>query len=135
MAAKIVSGNAEKWIIEEIENESRTFDALKSLQGAAIPRKVFAGKVSGGKDWLLITTYVEGDGFDKISVTSSVAEKARRALQDIHNQGFLHGDVMPRNIIVKQSEDCVFVDLGRARRAENESQKEDEMAKLEVWLP
>lgn len=126
VAAKIVRGDAETWIIEEIENEGRAFKALKSLQGLVIPEVVFFGKVNCGKDWLLVTKFLEGLMIDEVPITEKIAANARSSLQAILDQGCVHGDEMPRNIFVTKSGGCIFIDLGRTKRVKDGSKKKDE---------
>ncbi|GAQ93423.1 hypothetical protein KFL_015150010 [Klebsormidium nitens] len=129
VAAKFVPGDDEDWV-REFDNEARSLDEMKVLQGTALPEKVYAGKVHNGKDRLLVTKLVEGQRLDEVAVTSQVANNARKVLGDIHNLGFSHGDVAPRNIIVKKSGQVVFVDLGRARKG-SEALFEQERKQLE----
>lgn len=134
VAAKIVSQGSKDWVQEEIENEARKLEVLRPLQGSVLPEKLFSGKVNGGKDWLLITRFVEGDRLNSVVVTEKVANNARAALKEIHKRGHIHGDVMPRNILVNGRGECVFIDLGQAKRVKTETDKEAEMRELEVWL-
>ncbi|GAQ83581.1 Protein kinase-like domain containing protein [Klebsormidium nitens] len=135
VAAKIVRGDAEDWIKEEIENEGRAFKALKTLQGSVIPEVIFFGKVNEGKDWLLVTKFVEGVMLDKVQISEEIAANARSASQAILDQGCIHGDVMPRNIFVTETGECVFIDLGRTKRVKDGSKMKDQsMRYLNVLL-
>jgi RIO-like serine/threonine protein kinase len=134
VAAKIVPGDADQWVQDEIENEVRKLESLRPLQGLVVPEKVFAGKVNSGRDRLSITKFVEGQHLDEAPRTQLVAANARRALKEIHNRGYIHGDVMPRNILVRKTGECVLLDLGQATNAKTEDEKEMEVGELEVWL-
>jgi serine/threonine protein kinase len=133
VAAKVAFGRDPEWI-QELENEAQVLDELQRLQGSTIPQKIYAGPVHGGKDRLLVTRLVEGKRLDKAIVTPAVVKSARKALSEIHNLGYTHGDIEPRNILVENGGQCIFVDLGRARRAKNESAFRRERAELEATL-
>ncbi len=132
VAAKIVPSDDPDWV-EEVENEAKRLDELQALQGDAIPTKIFAGQLHGGKERLLITNYVDGRRVDEVMVTTEVASNARKVLGLIHSAGYLHGDVNARNILAKKSGDVVFVDFGKAKKgSENAYQRERE--DLEIAL-
>lgn len=122
----MVFADEEAWVKEEIENERQSLEALRSLQGSIIAEKVFAAEINEGKDRLLVTTFVEGTQLDKAQMTEEVAANDRRALEEIHGKGYIHGDVVARKIIVQPSGKCVFVDLGRTRYAKSKKEKQTE---------
>lgn len=134
VAAKMVLADEDAWVRDEIENESRCLEALRSLQGSAIVEKLFASTINQGKDRLLVTKFVEGTRLDKAEITEDVAASARSALREMHKKGYIHGDVTSRNVIVQPSGKCVFVDLGRARLVKAESDKRTEMLELEAEI-
>jgi RIO-like serine/threonine protein kinase len=103
VAAKMVFAYGEAWVKEEIENERQSLEVLNSLQGCVIVEKVFAGKINEGEYRLLVTKFVEGTRLDKVQMTEEVAANARSALEEIHRTGYIHGDVVARNIIVQPS--------------------------------
>jgi tRNA A-37 threonylcarbamoyl transferase component Bud32 len=55
----------------------------------------------------------------------------KAALQRIHDAGFMHGDVAPRNFCRTESGDIFLVDLERCRRSENPSELDDEMNEVD----
>jgi tRNA A-37 threonylcarbamoyl transferase component Bud32 len=134
VAAKMVFADEEAWVKEEIENERQSLEALSSLQGSVIAEKVFAGKINEGKDRLLVTKFVEGTRLDNFQMREEVAANARSALEEIHGKGYIHGDVVARNIVVQPSGKCVFVDLGRTRHAKSRKEKQTEMLELEAAI-
>ncbi|GAQ84924.1 hypothetical protein KFL_002130010, partial [Klebsormidium nitens] len=71
---------------------------------------------------------------DTVRITEKTAKSAREALKAIHSAGFVHGDVVPRNILVKDDGTCVFVDLGKAKKGQKLREFEEEQAHLEYAL-
>ena len=59
---------------------------------------VFLG--SGANHWqMVVMDYVNGQTIDKASVAQSVAQTARAAVDALHGEGFVHGDLRGCNII------------------------------------
>ena len=66
--------------------------------------------------------YAPGSPMDKQRVTPALASAAMAALQQLHDQGFVHGDVALQNLLAYTSANgaahVMLVDLPKARSAQ-----------------
>ncbi len=85
----------------------------------------FYGRIKQGNLWCIVMEYIEGESLDKTIKNQGVLSEDQaityiqqigNALIEIHNQGILHRDVKPENIIKRQNQDeVVLIDFGIAR--------------------
>lgn len=118
---------------EIVQIFKREVDIIQALSGDAIPNLVQPMVFEEGR-YFYVVEYVEGAmSLTKVIQSSDVpvARKVKTisdtasALHTIHQQGFIHGDVKPENIIIEGHDWGVkFIDLGSARRIGSRDAKE-----------
>ncbi|KAF9579955.1 hypothetical protein BGW38_003580, partial [Lunasporangiospora selenospora] len=123
-------------VMEELKHEARVYQQLRSIQGRYIPRLRMAG-VADGMEMVLVTDHV-GTDVSQERLDARDQEKIRAALCAIHDQGVVHGDIQPHNILVKRNNGLddrfYFVDFGLSRTHTAKAQYRQENAVLESLL-
>jgi serine/threonine protein kinase len=116
---------------EDIANFLREARVLARLDHENLVRAFDAGD-DGKKRYYLVTEYVPGTDLRKLvrakgplsmAQAASIISQVARALQHAHDQGLIHRDVKPGNVLVTPEGRAKLSDLGLAgpRQAENES--------------
>lgn len=103
-----------------LTNERKVLAAIPPTPG--LPQLVFAD------DERIVTAYVPGPGLRELLDEGPLPEaRARRlggdlaaALSALHAAGFWHGDVKPENLRLNGEENLILLDLGLARRHEDQ---------------
>jgi hypothetical protein len=112
-----------------LEGEARAYAALQSLQGQVIP--TFYGFYEVWGILKLLALQPVGDAISEgENITQELRAKMRATVQQIHNAGYVHGDIARRNFCRKGS-NVVLVDLERCRRARSQSELFDEMDQVD----
>ena len=96
---------------------------LPALSGPHVPRFVAAGDLA--RTPYLITEWIEGENLESMLKRAALppAEVARigaaiaDAVHSLHQQGAIHLDLKPDNIIVKPNGEVVLIDFGLAHHA------------------
>lgn len=110
---------------EIVRNFKREAEILQSFSGNEVPDLVQSVVFEEGQYFYIVNYIEEGKTLDQVIQSSDipVAKKvktlcdAAEALHKMHQQGFIHGDVKPQNIIVGNNDRPVtFIDFGSARR-------------------
>jgi len=107
--------------LEQAENESRVSARLSHPGLRRVERviKKSAGIFSGANELWLVMDWVDGTSVDRspprtpldaVHVFHQVAE----ALAHMHDQGFVHADMKPNNIIVSEDGTAQVIDLGQS---------------------
>lgn len=128
----------------ELVQENAGYEALSSLQGTLLPRKLSFGMVSGWGALVLTLSRVAGRELD-FEVDGALFPEVRQALLEIHALGVLHGDIRCANILVVPSGNLlpsekmvsghvVFIDFGRCRLNVGEGVLAKEMERLDEML-
>jgi serine/threonine protein kinase len=120
----------------ELSQENAGYEALSSLQGTLLPRKLSFGMMSGWEALVLTLSRVPGRELD-LERDSALFSQVRQGLQEIHSLGVLHGDVRCANILVApcaNPQHVVFIDLGRCRMNAGEAALAKEMEHLNEML-
>jgi hypothetical protein len=117
--------------------EAAAYSRLECLQGQVIPQLLALGLLEGGGACFMATTIAPGSPMDKQRVTPALASAAMAALQQLHDQGFIHGDVALQNLLAYTSADgaayVMLVDLAKARSAQP-AECAAEMQRLQLRL-
>lgn len=91
---------------EAFDNELAMYKSLAALQGLAIPYLLQSGRIKFTDTVFLALSY-EGsiieDAFSRRQIPSSIKEGMANALQSLHRQGVLHGDVRLDNFVSSNS--------------------------------
>jgi serine/threonine-protein kinase PknK len=130
LALKLVSGAAEEQVRAEFALLSRIQqpNLARVLELLRLPDAVPALRLSRGS-LALVSEYVAGLPADRamqlpaanreahaLKLALRLLDRAARALQAIHAQGFVHGDVKPQNLIVPEgAAEPKLIDLGLSR--------------------
>ena len=97
--------------------EARCYLSLRQLWGSAIPALVFFGPVNRGR-YALATLYggasLAAGARARGKEREAVRKTARAALRALHEAGWLHGDVAPRNLVKHERGKVLLIDLGNA---------------------
>lgn len=107
--------------LEQAENEARVSAKLSHAGLRRVERviKKSAGIFSGAHELWLVMDWVDGTSVDRspprtdldaVHVFHQVAE----ALAHMHDQGFVHADMKPNNIIVSEEGAAQVIDLGQS---------------------
>jgi tRNA A-37 threonylcarbamoyl transferase component Bud32 len=93
--------------LDQILHKVDVYNQLQDLQGVIIPKLVFSGYDTG--IFILATLFIEGHD-EKLDIT-----RVQNALNLLKEKGVEHGDSAPNNIIIRDSDDSVWIiDLGIA---------------------
>ena len=112
-----------------LEGEARAYAALQSLQGDVIPK--FYGFYEMWGILKLIALQPVGDAISEDGdIIWELRVKMRAALRQIHNAGYVHGDIARRNFCCKGTK-VFLVDLERCRLAQRQSEQAHEMNQLD----
>jgi hypothetical protein len=145
---RLVNGNAVKSVpvssslLTEIQHEAMVYDTLKHLQGAELATMHFSGMVSKRRYGLVLDAvgFALSTGMLSAPQRRWFKQKARRALEVLHRNNWLHGDIRLCNFALKRSrsaiidptDDVVILDLGFSSRSSNADEKEQEILELEA---
>lgn len=103
------------------------YDLASSLNGTGVVRAVEL--VTEASGWYMVFEDFEGTSLDKLNLAGRItisdflnlAVKITYVLGQIHQQGIVHGDVNPTNILANRGTDSVkLIDLGSARVLDGE---------------
>jgi len=106
---------------EAIANFTREIQALSSLSHPKLVRALDGG--NDGKVWYLVTEYVPGADLRKVvrrngplgmEAAANIISQVAEGLQHAHQQGIVHRDVKPGNVLVTPEGDAKLSDLGLA---------------------
>lgn len=132
---KIMEGTKNREGAEELQNEAEIYTKLSDLCGDAIPNMIYSGRLENGNRPILAVSY-EGtsleDNYDMVSPITY--QKAKHALEKIHEKGVAHGDIALRNIVINDNGDVKLIDFGHAyklKRKEAQSIKVSELEQLQ----
>lgn len=96
----------------------RELETLKSIEGNGFPTLIDF-KVEESV-FILKLNFIKGKTLRESDLSYDYAPYLFRQmlmrLRELHNQGFLHRDISPQNILVDESEGIYFVDFGSAIR-------------------
>ena len=97
-----------------ITAEIETYMHLREHQGKLIPRFKYFGH-DFGSFWVFVTSY-EGVSLSKIveekgGLSQAIKTKVKVSLSELHRLGVLHGDVKLGNILLRNSQDVVWIDF------------------------
>jgi serine/threonine protein kinase len=91
-------------------------DAVQNIQSRYIP-KFLGYNISVNEYYITIyMNYIEGrtlDNIEKIKL-SNILPQLIYGLKDIFDQGYIHGDIKPENIIIGNDEQVYYIDFGFA---------------------
>ncbi|MBO7684650.1 MAG: SEL1-like repeat protein [Kiritimatiellae bacterium] len=90
-------------------------DALRFLQIAALPRFMGAGELGGAPYYVMEHLQPLPEPMPRADVPRFVNRLAK-AVQALHDAGYVHRDLKPRNILRRAGGDPVLIDLGLIKR-------------------
>jgi serine/threonine-protein kinase len=116
-------------------------DALRSLDVPGIPHLVASGVDETGAhflvmEWLAghtLPEIVRREGRPSVSRALEIGAGILERLAAMHECGWVHGDVQPRNVLVDEAE-VALVDLGLARRIGGVSRRSAEVYGTPAYL-
>eukprot|EP00878_Enallax_costatus_P013698 GHUV01014324.1.p1 GENE.GHUV01014324.1~~GHUV01014324.1.p1 ORF type:complete len:404 (+),score=129.86 GHUV01014324.1:935-2146(+) len=134
-AVKTADPYKQKQVVESMKHEFQMFkdERVVGLQGEILPVYVACGYWDEGNVSFTATTYL--DSCKKPGPATQAARPvAVKALQRLHGQGLLHGDIREDNVLLRQVSSkewqAFFVDLGMCCDATDNSQYEEEISSL-----
>jgi len=100
-----------------IENETAVLNALKDLppnEARYFPKLVESGPDFLATEWLQGRTLWDLSQSGQLGPAEAtrILGEARKAIEILHNRGFVHGDVKPNNIFVTDDGSVKLIDLG-----------------------
>ena len=114
---------------ESLETEASVYACLKDLQGHAIPTLHGFYEVWGILRLLALADVGQAVP-ESEEIKYTTRQKMREALQLLHDQGYIHGDIARRNFCRAKNGKVVLIDLENCRRlegSEDEKRAEYEM--------
>ena len=113
-----------------LKGETLAYAPLQPLQGQVIPILHSFYEVWGILHVLALQAV--GDAIPEDEQISAIFRKKMKAsLGQIHDAGYIHGDIARRNFCMTLSGDVFLVDLERCRRAANQSERDGEMTEVD----
>jgi hypothetical protein len=113
-----------------LKGETLAYAALQSLQGQVIP--ILHGFYEVWGILHILALQPVGDALPEDEQTNMILRnKMKASLRQIHNAGYIHGDIARRNFCMTLSGDVFLVDLERCRCAANQSELDDEMNEVD----
>ena len=118
-----------------VNNERDVFNSIPPHPNICRPFDYFIVKVISGDIPVLAFPYIDGKGLDE-AVSSFYCDKdgdvklfnvlsgGLAGLKHIHNNGYLHLDLKPQNIMVDKSGAGILIDLGGSRRENGDCPEE-----------
>ena len=114
-----------------LKDETLAYAALEPLQGQVIPILHGFYEVWGILHILALqpvgAAILEDEPIDVI-----LRKKMKASLRQVHDAGYIHGDIARSNFCMTLSGDVFLVDLERCRRAANQSELDDEMNEVDM---
>lgn len=112
------------------ERLEREFSLLRALRGGPAPKLMRSGSSKGRAFGIM--EWIDGPCLDRFAAQEAARDRtsgiratvgavcgALDALAKLHDRGFMHGDIHPRNFLVAEGR-TRLIDLGLARRVEPE---------------
>jgi Lipopolysaccharide core biosynthesis protein (WaaY) len=115
--------------IAALEAESRVYLALQHLQGCCIP-KVYGYFNVWGILRLLALENV-GQAIPDTRIDPQLRLKMKAAIAQIHDAGYIHGDIARRNFCIR-NEEVFIVDLECCQRTQDQTRKRNEMIAVDA---
>jgi len=106
---------------DELKNEVEAYNHLRSLQGKTIPILLWHGTLVEDMADALATEYCGSQLPEQLSEEQKVS--AMQALDSLHDNGVLHGDVAARNFVLKDNQ-IRILDFGFAKFRDSLSEAE-----------
>jgi Lipopolysaccharide core biosynthesis protein (WaaY) len=127
VVCKVVDALCYPDVAGTLKGEACAYAALEKLQGKAIPTVYY-----GFYEVHLLALEPVGDAIPKDEeINKTLRTKMKAALQQIHDAGFVHGDITRDNFCKTDTGEVFLVDLESCRAAENPSELEDEMNEVD----
>ena len=127
VALKIVDGKALHQTAL-LRNEVKVYQELYSLQGSVMPRVMAYIRLWDIFDVLVLDTL----GEPVTDWNPFTKQQARKLLLKIHDSGFLHGDVAPRNFIWTEK-GLRVIDFGLSHPNANDTSKQHELLSVDQF--
>jgi hypothetical protein len=113
-----------------LKGEMLAYAALQTLQGQVIP--ILHGFYEVWGILHVLALQPVGNVIPEVErIDVIVRKKMKASLRQIHDAGYIHGDIARRNFCMTLSGDVFLVDLERCRRAANQSELDDEMNEVD----
>jgi len=116
--------------VSTLEDEASTYAALEELQGNVIPKLYGFYEVWGILHLLALEPVGEAIPQDA-EIDQTLLGKMEDTLRRVHDAGFVHGDIARRNFCRTENGDVFLVDLERCHAADDPSDLQDEMGKVQ----
>ncbi|MEZ5990074.1 MAG: bifunctional serine/threonine-protein kinase/formylglycine-generating enzyme family protein [Planctomycetota bacterium] len=101
-------------VYEAGEAEGLPFIAMRYVEGETLARKILRSRDTDLDDHSLVLS-LAGAGGDPVTEVVDLVGRCARALHFAHEQGLVHRDVKPGNVIVTGDGEPVLCDFGLAR--------------------
>jgi len=114
---------------DEMKHEVDVYNRLTKLQGCVVPRLLWYGEIIAGMADALATEYA-GEALTAHNLSLGRAQGAAKALEAIHSNGVLHGDIALRNFCAK-GDVVMIIDFGFAKFKEDFSDDDEWQVRVE----
>ncbi len=111
----------------ELDREADTYERLKELQGKKIPVLLAYESLLFGSILMIATEYSGETVREDEGLNKKQCKSARKALDDIHKKGVLHGDIKLSNMVLNKynKNEILFIDFAFAKFQEDFDNKDD----------
>ena len=109
----------EQRFLDQAEAEYRVAQMLNHPGVRKIPKLIKVGKFLSVRELVLLMELVDGVSLDKhppetFEDAVHVFEQVARAMQHMHERGWVHADMKPNNIVVDDANNAKLIDLGQS---------------------
>lgn len=109
---------------EIVRSFKREADILRELSSSSVSHLVQPATFESGRYFYAVDYQPSASSFDEIIESSGVPVKRKLeilckvadALDELHQQGFIHGDVKPENVVLGSEGQVFLIDFGAVRR-------------------
>ena len=115
---------------DSLADEARAYTNLQHLQGRIIPKLYGFYSVWGILHLLALQPVGNSISVDE-EIDQALRRKMKKALQRIHDAGFVHGDIARRNFCRRRGGAVFLVDLERCVPSQQQTQLDGEMDEVD----
>lgn len=100
-------------ILSELSREIKVYKFLLSKEIKCVPQLIYGGVFL--TFFCVVTEVVNGSMIKFRKMNESQKQSCMQSLQQLHNNGVLHGDLRSPNFIIKENNECSIIDFGLSK--------------------